>query len=255
MIRRFALAAVAVVALSAGSSSLAEEAAPKLLDGHFSFDTMLGTIDLAAAQRGLQIYKEVCSACHALEELSYRNIAELGYTEDQVKAFAADYKVADLKDDGTPTERPAKPSDRFVKPFPNVLAARAANNGALPPDLALIVKARKGGANYVYSLLQGYEDPPADFKMNDGMNYNKMYAAGNHQIAMPQPLQDGSVTYADGSPNDLAHEAHDVATFLEWAANPDLNERKQMGFKVLVFLVVMSVVLYFGKIRIWRDVH
>jgi ubiquinol-cytochrome c reductase cytochrome c1 subunit len=255
MFRGFALSALAIAALLVAPGTRAEEEAPSLLDGHFSFDAWNGTIDIAAAQRGLQIYKEVCSNCHGVYELSYRNIAELGYSEDQVKAFAADYKVPDLKDDGTPTERTAKPSDRFVRPFPNDLAARAANNGALPPDLALIVKSRKGGANYVYSILQGYIDPPADFAMNPGMNYNKYFISGNHQIAMPQPLQDGSVTFADGSPNDLAHEAHDVATFLEWAANPELNVRKQMGEKVMIFLIVMAIVLYIAKRKIWSDVH
>lgn len=256
MFRLTALAALAFAALSAAPLALAEEeAAPPLLDGKFSFDSFFGTIDLAAAQRGLQIYTEVCSTCHAVDELSYRDIAELGYTEDQVKAYAAKFKVPDLKDDGTPTERPARPSDRFIRPFPNELAARNANNGALPPDLALIVKARKGGANYVHSLLQGFEDPPAGMKMNAGMSYNKYYTAGAHQIAMPQPLQDGSVTFADGSPNDLAHEAYDVVTFLEWAANPELNVRKQMGVKVLIFLVVLTGILYVAKRRIWHDVH
>jgi ubiquinol-cytochrome c reductase cytochrome c1 subunit len=254
MIRRFAFAALAVAVLGAAPVAIADDEEAPLLDGKFSFDSLFGTIDLAAAQRGLQVYKEVCSTCHGLYELSYRNIEDLGYTEAQAKAFAADYKVADVKDDGTPTERPAKPSDKFVRPFPNDLAARAANNGALPPDLALIVKARDGGANYVYSIMQGYGTPPAGMNMADGMNYNK-YFAGTHQIAMPQPLQDGSVKFADGSPSDLASEAHDVATFLEWAANPELNARKQMGTKVLIFLVVMAGLLYVGKRRIWADVH
>jgi ubiquinol-cytochrome c reductase cytochrome c1 subunit len=256
MVRRIVTAAAALFALSAASVGLgAEEAALPLLDGKFSFDTTFGTIDMAAAQRGLQIYTEICSNCHMLKELSYRNIAELGYTEDQVKAYAANYKVPDLKDDGTVIQRTAKPSDKFVHPFPNDLAARAANNGALPPDLALIVKSRKGGANYVYSLMQGYEDPPADVKMNDGAYYNKYFVAGAHQIGMPQPLQDDAVKYADGSKADLASEAHDVATFLEWAANPELNQRKQMGIQVLIYLFILTVVLYIAKRIIWRNAH
>jgi ubiquinol-cytochrome c reductase cytochrome c1 subunit len=254
MIRRYIIAATVVAALLVAPSLHAEDAEPApLKNGNFSFDRPLGQIDKAAAQRGLQIYKEVCSACHGLYELSYRNIEELGYTPDQAKAFAADYKVPDLNDQGEPTERTALPSDKFVRPFPNFKAARAANNGALPPDLALIAKSRKGGATYPYSLLQGYRDPPADVKMGDGMYYN-IYFPG-HQIAMPPPLADGVVTFADGSPNDLDHEAHDVATFLEWAANPEIDERKQMGVKVVLFLVVLSVVLYLGKRYIWRDVH
>jgi ubiquinol-cytochrome c reductase cytochrome c1 subunit len=252
MMRRFAFAVAASAALSVAPAAFAEEG-PALLDGKFSFDSMLGTIDMASAQRGLQIYTEVCSTCHALKELSYRNIAELGYTEEQVKAYASQHKVPDLKDDGTPMERPAVPSDRFVHPFPNDLAARAANNGALPPDLALIVKARHGGADYVYSLLQGYQDPPAGMKMNEGMNYNKFFP-GN-QIAMPQPLTDGAVKYADGTKATLEQEAHDVTTFLEWAAEPELNERKQLGVKVLIFLVVMAGILYVAKRKVWHDVH
>jgi len=254
MIRRMALAALALATLSTAALAQEEGSAP-LLDGKFSFDSFFGTIDLAAAQRGLQLYTEVCSTCHALDELSYRDIGELGYTEAEVKAYAAQFKVPDVKDDGTPTERPARPSDPFVHPFPNEKAARSANNGAAPPDLALIVKARKGGADYVYSLMQGFGDPPAGMKMNAGMNYNKYFAAGGGQIAMPQPLQDDSVKYADGTKATLEQEAHDVATFLEWAANPELNARKQMGVKVLIFLVVLTGILYVAKRRIWHDVH
>jgi len=256
MIRRIAIAALMLAALSAAPASRAQdEQGPPLLDGQFSFDSFFGTIDLPAAQRGLQIYTEVCSTCHALDELSYHDIEGLGYSEEQAKSYAANFKVADIKDDGSPTQRTALPSDKFVHPFPNEAAARSANNGAVPPDLALVVKARKGGANYVYSLLQGFSDPPAGMKMNAGMNYNKYFTAGSGQIAMPQPLQDASVTYADKSPNDLKSEAHDVVTFLEWAANPELNARKQMGVKVLIFLVVMTGILYFAKRGIWHDVH
>jgi ubiquinol-cytochrome c reductase cytochrome c1 subunit len=255
MIRRFVLCAALLFAtpflVPAASAQEAEET--KLLDAHFSFDSLFGTIDLKSAQRGLQIYKEVCSACHGLYELSYRNLAALGYNDEEIKAFAAAYTVPDVKDDGSPGERPAKGSDKFVRPFPNEKAARAANNGGYPPDLALIVKARKGGANYVYSIMQGYQDPPPDVKISDTAYYN-IYFPG-HQIAMPPPLQDGSVTFADGTKNDLAQEAHDVATFLEWASNPELAERKQMGINVLIFLVILSVVLYVAKRRIWKDVH
>ena len=254
MIRRIGLAALGAAALAMGQAATAQEE-PALLDGHFSFDSFFGTIDKADAQKGLQIYKEVCSTCHALKELSYRDIEELGYSEEQAKSFASDYKVADVKDDGSPTERPALPADRFVHPFPNDQAARAANNGAAPPDLALIVKARNGGANYVYSILQGYGATPSGVTVNPGMNYNKFFAAGNFQIAMPQPLTDGAVTFADGSKNDLQHEAYYIATFLEWASNPELNERKQLGVKVLIFLVVMTGILFAAKRKIWEKLH
>jgi ubiquinol-cytochrome c reductase cytochrome c1 subunit len=259
MIRRLVLGAAAIALGSIAvpsllaSSAHAEDEAPALLDAGFTFRGAFGTIDKASAQRGLQIYKEVCSNCHGLYELSYRNIAALGYTEDQVKAFAAEYEVDDLDDKGQPVKRPARPSDRFVRPFPNEIAARDANNGALPPDLGLIAKARKGGPDYVYSLVQGYGTPPADLKMNEGMNYNKFFPG--HQIAMPQPLTDGAVTFADGTPNTLQQEAKDIATFLEWAAEPEADERKEMGWRVVLFLVPLTGLLYAVKRRVWADLH
>lgn len=254
MIRRFAFMAVfGVGALLSSPAAHAEDETAPLLKGNFTFDGMFGTIDKASAQRGFQVYKEVCAACHGLYEVSYRNLEGLGYTEDQVKAVAAEAQVTDIGDDGQPMQRPGKPSDRFVRPFPNEKAARAANNGAYPPDLALMAKARKGGPDYIFSLLQGFRDPPADVKMGANMNYN-IYFAG-HQIAMPPPLANGTVTYTDGTANDLSQEAHDVATFLEWTANPELDERKQMGVKVVLFLIITAVLLYLGKRRIWRDVH
>ena len=254
MMRARTFAAVMAATLLALPVARAEDAEPALLDGNFSFNQPLGEIDMAAAQRGFQIYREVCSACHALNEMSYQDLAGLGYSDDQVRTIAAEASVADIKDDGSPTERPGKPSDRIARPFPNEAAARAANNGAAPPDLALIVKSRKGGANYPFSILQGYKTPPADVKVAQGMNYNIYFAAGNHQIAMPQPLEDGSVKFADGSPNKLPDEAHDVATFLEWAANPELDTRKRMGAKVILFLAITVGVLFFAKQAIWRGV-
>jgi ubiquinol-cytochrome c reductase cytochrome c1 subunit len=231
----------------------AEIPVPPFLNAGFSFHGPFGMIDKASAQRGLQIYKEVCSNCHGLYELSYRNIAALGYTEDEVKAFAAQYEVDDFDDKGQPTKRKAKPSDRFVRPFPNEAAARDANNGALPPDLALIAKSRAGGPDYVYSLVQGYDTTPAGFKLGNGLNFNKFFPG--HQIAMPQPLQDGSVTFADGTPNTLPQEAKDVATFLEWAAEPEADERKQTGLWILIFLAPLVVILYAVKRRVWSDLH
>jgi ubiquinol-cytochrome c reductase cytochrome c1 subunit len=226
-----------------------------LLDGHFTFRGPFGTLDKAAAQRGLQIYKEVCSTCHGLYELSYRDIKDLGYTDDEVKAFAAQSEVTDISDDtGKPIQRPARPYDRFVRPFANEIVARLANNGALPPDLALIEQAREGGADYVFSLMQGYVDPPpADVKLGENLYYNKYFKG--HQIAMPPPLSDGAVTFADGAPNTLKDEAYDVATFLAWASEPHQEERKEIGWRVVIFLIVTTVVLYFVKRKIWADVH
>jgi ubiquinol-cytochrome c reductase cytochrome c1 subunit len=235
------------------SAAQAEEEATPLLDAGFTFRGPFGTIDKASAQRGLQIYKTICSNCHALTELSYRNIAALGYTEDEIKAFAAGFQVDDLDDKGQPVKRKARPSDHFVPPFPNEAAARDANAGALPPDLALIAKSRKGGPDYVYSLLQGYEAAPADLKMGDGLNYNKFFPG--HQIAMPQPIDDGDIKFADGTPNTLAQEAKDIATFLEWAAEPEADQRKRMGWWVMLFLVPMTVLLYAVKRRVWANLH
>jgi ubiquinol-cytochrome c reductase cytochrome c1 subunit len=256
MSRRLVLAAaasaVAALSLVVPAASAAEASTP-LLDAGFGFRGPFGTLDKASAQRGLQIYKEVCSNCHGLYELSYRNIAALGYTEDEVKAFAAEYQVDDFNDKGEPIKRPARPSDRFVRPYPNDAATREALNGALPPDLALIAKSRKGGPDYVFSLLQGYEAAPADVTLGDGLNYNKFFPG--HQIAMPQPLDDASVTFADGTPNTLKQEAKDVATFLEWAAEPEADERKRIGWWVILFLVPMTVLLYVVKLRVWSKLH
>jgi ubiquinol-cytochrome c reductase cytochrome c1 subunit len=215
---------------------------------------VFGTFDRASAQRGFQVYKEVCAACHALSLLSYRNLKDLGFSEDEVKALAADYKVMDGPNDaGEMFERPARPSDFFVKPFPNEKAARASNNGAYPPDLTLIVKARNDGANYLYSLLNGYAEPPADVKLMQGMNYNKFFPG--HQIAMPPPLQPNQVSYADGTQATLPQEAHDIATFLAWASEPELEVRKRTGLKTILFLIVFTGLLYAVKRKVWAAVH
>jgi ubiquinol-cytochrome c reductase cytochrome c1 subunit len=150
-------------------------------------------------------------------------------------------------------ERPARPSDHFVPPFPNPQAARAANNGALPPDLSLIVKARKGGADYIYGLLTGFTEPPAGLQIAEGMNYNKVFPG--HQIAMPPPLSEGAVTYADGTPATVEQMAHDVATFLAWTAEPELDARKRMGVKTILFLIVLTGMLYAVKRKVWAEVH
>lgn len=214
------------------------------------FDGMFGTVDREAAQRGYQVYKEVCSACHSLSKLSYRNLKDIGITEPEIKEIAKQYNITDgPNDQGEMFQRPALPSDRFVAPFANEQAARAANNGAYPVDLSLIVKARPDGANYLYSLLTGYENPPSDFKMMDGLYYNKYFHG--HQIAMPNPLSDGMVQYSSGTAATIDQMARDVVIFLQWAAEPEMEHRKSMGLKVLIYLAIFTVFFYFAKCRIW----
>jgi cytochrome c1 len=207
---------------------------PELLKTTFSFEGRSGTYDRGAARRGYQVYKEVCSACHALSLLSYSDLKDLGFTEDTIKALAAEAQVEDVDDKGEKVERPARPSDRFRNPFPNPAAAAEANNGVVPPDLSLIIKARPDGARYVYSLLQGYEDfdklsekdkavlgLAKDYKLEDGKYFNKFFRPGaqGYKISMPMPLGDDQVAFEDGSRADVASMAHDVVTFLAWAAN------------------------------------
>jgi ubiquinol-cytochrome c reductase cytochrome c1 subunit len=256
-----ALRSVLAGALSAGlllavpllpTRAMAQE--PEMPHEKWSFERLFGTFDLAAAQRGFQIYANVCTNCHSMQMLHYRDLSGIGLSAEQIKAIAAGITVpSGLDDQGAPKDGPATPASQFKSPFANEKAARAANNGALPPDLSLIVNAREGGPNYIYGVLTGYAEAPSGFKMQDGMNYNKMYPG--HQIAMPQPLQDGTVEYIDGVPNALPQEAHDVVTFLAWAANPELVERKQIGVRVILFLVFMTGLTYAVKRRVWSDVH
>jgi ubiquinol-cytochrome c reductase cytochrome c1 subunit len=220
----------------------------------WSFERLFGTFDLAAAQRGFQVYSTVCANCHSMKLLHYRDLSGIGLDEDQVKAVAAGFTVPlGLDDQGNPKDGPGTPASQFKSPFANDQAARAANNGALPPDLSLIVNAREGGPNYIYGILTGFAPPPSGFKMQEGMNYNKMFPG--HQIAMPPPLQDGTVEYAEGAPNTLNQEAHDVVTFLAFAANPETVERKQIGVRVILFLVFMTGLTYAMKRKVWSDVH
>lgn len=220
----------------------------------WSFQGLFGTFDRGALQRGFQVYNEVCAACHSLRLVAYRNLADIGFTEAQVKAIAGEKEVQDgPNEEGEMFDRPARASDRFVKPFPNHNAARAANNGAFPPDLSLMVKARKDGANYLYALMTGYKAPPAGTKVPEGMAYNAYFPGS--QIAMPNPLSEDGVEYADKKKATVAQMASDVTTFLAWAAEPELEARKQLGIKVLLFLVVMSGLLYAVKRRVWSDLH
>lgn len=217
---------------------------------HWHHDGMTGQWDLAQLQRGLQVYKQVCSACHSLNLVAFRNLEDLGYSPEQVKAFASEYVFMDGPDDfGEMFERPGKASDYFPSPFPNEQAAKAANGGAAPPDLSLMTKARHDGTNYVYSLLSGYEEAPADVEIAEGQNYNPYF----HSLilAMAPPLYDGAVEYADGTEATVDQMAKDVAAFLTWTAEPKMVERKEMGLMSMLFLGLMIVVTYVSYRRTW----
>lgn len=230
-------------------------AAVDLLQKSWSHDGVFGTYDRPSAQRGLQVYREVCAACHSLKYVAFRTLEDLGFSEDEVKALAAEYTVVDGPDDeGEMFERPGKAFDHFPSPYANENAARAANGGAYPPDLSLLTKARADGTDYLYSLMLGYSDePPADVELGDGMNYNAYFPG--HQIAMAQPLYEESVEYADGTEATLEQHATDIAAFLAWTAEPKLEERKGMGLKVMIFLVILTGLFYATKRKIWSDLH
>jgi len=244
----------------------------KPVQQEWSFAGPFGHWDIGQLQRGLKVYKEVCSACHSLEFVSFRNLEALGYSEEQVKALAAEYTVTDGPNaDGEMFERPAVGTDRFPKPFPNKEAAAAANNGAAPPDLSLIAKARavergfpwfvfdvftlyaENGPDYLYNLLVGYEDAPEGVEVPEGAYYNPHFIAGP-ALAMAAPLSDGVVTYDDGSPETLDQYARDVSAFLMWTAEPMLVERKALGFKVILYLVILAALMYLVKLKVWAPI-
>ena len=233
----------------------AAESSTKSLPQHeWSFEGITGTFDRGALQRGYQVYSEVCSGCLSMKLLYYRDLIDIGFSEDQVKAIASEFTVIDgPNDEGEMFERDARPADRFVSPYLNDNEARANNNGAYPPDLSVITKAKKDGANYIYNLLLGYKDPPADMEVGEGMYYN-IYMAGN-QIAMPQPIYDESVDYADGTNNSAEQLAEDLVVFLTWAAEPELEVRKNLGIKVILFFIILGFIIFLAKNRLWREVH
>ena len=270
------------VAMAAGAMA-AEEAHSAAEPTHFpihepeqqswTFAGPFGTYDKGQLQRGLKVYKEVCSACHSMKRVAFRDLHDLGYSEEQVKAFAAEYEVEDgPNDDGEMFTRKALPSDYFPSPFPNEQAAAAANNGAAPPDFSLIAKARavhrgfprfvfdiftmyaENGPDYIHALLTGYgKEPPAGMEIAEGTNYNPYFMSGK-SLSMAQPIDDGQVTYEDGTPETLDQYARDVSAFLMWAAEPKLEARKKTGFRVIAFMLLFGGLLYLAKRKVWSNV-
>jgi cytochrome c1 len=256
MMRKMRSLVIAVALALAGAGGVwAAGEKIEIPDRPWSWTGPFGSFDRAELQRGLQVYTEVCASCHSLALVAFRDLAALGYGEEEIKAYASNYEVEDgPNDEGEMFLRATLPSDRFVPPFANDQAARAANNGAYPPNLSLMTKARKNGANYVFALLTGYEDePPAGFELADGMNYNRFFPG--HQIAMAPPLFEGGVEYADGTEATVEQMAVDVTAFLAWAAEPELEERKAMGIGVLAVLGVLFVMTILVKRKVWSDVE
>jgi ubiquinol-cytochrome c reductase cytochrome c1 subunit len=279
------MASLAVVGLAMGlSGAVAQEAEHSEAEPtHFpihkpeyeswSFAGPFGTYDKAQLQRGFKVYREVCSACHSMNYVPFRALEGLGYSEGQVKTIAAEYEVQDGPNaDGDMFTRKAIPSDYFPSPYANPEAAAASNNGAAPPDLSLIAKARavergfpnfvfdiftqyaEMGPDYIHALLTGYDQtPPQGMEIAEGTHYNPYFIAGK-SLAMPKPLSDGQVTYDDGSPGTVDQYSRDVSAFLMWAAEPHMDDRKRMGFRVILFLLVMTGLVWATKRRIWADV-
>ncbi len=255
------LGAVAIIALGAMFLTMggAKAAGPavELKDRAWSFDAPFGTFDRSALRRGYKVYSEVCAACHAMELMKFRNLSQPGgpeFTEDEVKVIAADYVIEDGPDDfGDMFERARLPKDPFPSPFDNENAARASNGGAYPVDLSVVVKARGGAEDYLYSLLTGYEDAPEGFDVPAGMHYNAYYSG--HLIAMANPLVDEIVDYEDGAPMTVDQYAKDVTTFLTWASEPTREARHRLGFQVMIFLVVFAGLMYFTMRKVWADAH
>ena len=224
----------------------------KLLEVDWSFKGATGKFDRSSLQRGYQVYTEVCSSCHSMRLLSYRNLGEKGGPEfsiTEVKDIAASFEITDGPDSqGEMFTRPGRPSDKFVSTYPNIESATAANGGAYPPDMSVLVKSRKGGANYIYSVLMGYDNPPQDFKLDEGVYYNK-YMDGK-KIKMAKPLMKGIVVYSDGTNATEKQMAKDVTTFLTWAAEPHLEARHKIGIKVIIYLILLTILVYLSMRKI-----
>ena len=234
-------------------SVFSEEKNIELIETKWSFEGLFGTFDRASLQRGYQVYQEVCAGCHSVQHLSYRNLSEKGgpeFSVDEVNAITSQFEVEDgPNSDGEMFTRPARPSDKFVKPYPNVEASTAANGGAYPPDMSVLAKARAGGADYIYSLLMGYEEAPDGFELDDGVYYNK-YMPGN-KIKMSEPISEGIVEYADGTSTSKEQIAKDVTSFLVWASEPHLESQHRMGFKTIIYLIILITLVYMSKQRVW----
>jgi len=248
---------ILIIFISTVSFSVhSEETNKNYVKTNWSFKGIFGTFDRASLQRGYQVYQEVCSGCHSVQYLSYRNLSEKGgpeFSVEEAKAIAAQFEVEDgPNNDGEMFMRPGRLSDKFVKPYPNVEASTAANGGAYPPDMSVLAKARKGGADYIYSLLLGYEEPPAGFEIEEGVYYNK-YMSGN-KIKMTAPLSDGLVEYSDGTQSTTAQMAKDITTFLVWTAEPHLESQHRMGFKVIIYLIILLTLVYMSKQKVWSRI-
>ena len=239
--------------LGFAQNAYSSEKKVEFLKNNWNFEGVFGTFDRASLQRGYQVYQEVCSGCHSIQHLSYRNLFEKGgpeFTKEEAKAIAAQFEVTDgPNEDGEMFTRPARLSDKFVSPFPNVKAAAAANGGAYPPDMSVLAKARKGGADYIYSLLMGYEEAPAGYELDDGVYYNK-YMAGN-KIKMAEPIYEDAVQYSDGTKATKEQITKDVTAFLVWAGDPHLESRHKMGFKVFFYLIILLTLVYLSKQKVW----
>jgi ubiquinol-cytochrome c reductase cytochrome c1 subunit len=225
----------------------------RLIETNWSFDGLFGTFDRASLQRGYQVYQEVCSGCHSVQHLSYRNLSEKGgpeFSVEETKAIVSQFEVEDgPNSDGEMFMRAARLSDKFIKPYPNVQASTAANGGAYPPDMSVLAKARTGGADYIYSLLLGYEEAPVGFELDDGVYYNK-YMPGN-KIKMSEPISDGIVEYVDGTEASKEQISKDITTFLVWASEPHLESQHRMGFKTILYLIILIALVYMSKQKVW----
>ena len=221
---------------------------------NWTFEGIFGRYDDLSLQRGLQIYQEVCSACHGMKRVRFRELEDLGFTEDQIKKYSETFEITDGPNElGEMFTRPGEPSDTFVSPYKNKEEAKASFNGVYPPDLSLLTKAMKNGPDYIYSLLTGYEDPPNDFELTEGLYYNPYH--DGKVIAMPPPLYDDAIEYIDGTNANLHQLSYDIVHFLNWAAEPELEKRKSMGLKVILFLIVLTALLYVTMKEIWSRIE
>ena len=236
---------------------IASESKVLFIKTDWSFKGIFGKFDRGELRRGYQVYSEVCSGCHSISQLSYRNLSEKGGPEFSIKVvedIAASFEIKDgPNSEGDMFTRPGRLPDKFPNPYPNIEAAKAANGGAYPPDMSVLAKARKGGAAYIFSLLQGYNEPPEGYQLDEGVYYNK-YMDGN-QIKMPNVLFDDLVEYVDGTKATKEQMSKDISSFLTWVSEPSLESRHKLGFKVILFLIILAVLVYFSMNRLWSRIE